>query len=173
MQLARHRASFEANPPLTADLTMDEALRVIAKPKPPIETDADYFVVPTSDYLPPREDIARIGELQRHDCLQIFGVIANPKFSGFYRVALLEMYGGEDGPAMECQPDGSREVRADFIADWFQHEMRWPELFKDVQWRDHPANSLPFSEPRPRYGTKAWIEQSRHKSEAVADDVDV
>jgi hypothetical protein len=99
MQLARNRVAFEANAPATADLTMDEALRALAKPRPPVEIEADYFVVPGAEYLPTQVGMGRVAIIEGHSFCEILGVKADPKHPDYFHVAQMEFHGGEDGSA--------------------------------------------------------------------------
>jgi Protein of unknown function (DUF3102) len=167
MQLARHRTAFEANAPTTADLTIDEALRALAKPKPPVEIEADYFAVPSTDYLPTQDGVARIGIVEEPRCTEFLGVKADPRRPGYYHVAHMEIHVGEDGAASWCEPDGGRPVRADGVPLFLKHLMRRPDRFDDIEWHDH--DRWPFPEPQPRWPSKEWIAQSRGGDDDASD----
>ena len=169
MQLAKNRETLEAaNPSSTTDFTLDEAIRALAKPKPPVEVEADYVIVPNLDFLPSIEGQCRIGELETGRCFQLFGVLADTEHPGFYHIAQCETHAAgddfEDGSGSSCEPERGRPVRADFVRLFFEHMMRRPELFDQIEWRDHPADRWPFPEPRPRW--PAWKLDSTRKTDA-------
>jgi hypothetical protein len=154
MQLARNRETLEAaNPSLTADFTIDEAIRALARPKPPVEIEADYLTVPNLSFLPSIDGRCRIGILESGRCCQIFGVRADTKLPGFYQIAQMECYGNDDDPnggsGSWCEPDRGRPVRGDGVRLVLEHMMRWPECFDQIEWADGP-DRWPFPEPRPR-----------------------
>ena len=153
MQLARHRIGSEANPPLTADLTIDEALCSLAKPRPPITIEADYYAVPSADYLPTEAGTVRIGMVDAIGHFEILAVRADPRHPGFFQIAQMEFYGSLDdgGGGSWCEPNGGRPVRADGVREWLQGMMRSPDLFGQVEWHDHPLDRWPFPEPTPRW----------------------
>ena len=108
MQLAKHRETLEANPSLTTDFTIDETIRALAKPKPPVEIEADYSMVPNLDFLPSIEGQCRIGILETGHCFQTFGVRADTKHPGFYQIAQMECHGSDDDPdgsGSWCEPN--------------------------------------------------------------------
>jgi hypothetical protein len=164
MQLARNRSALlEANPSATADLSIDEAVRVLAKPQLPVTIDADHFIVPSFDYLPHDGQI-RIGVLQSFGCYQMFGVREDPRYPGFYQIAQSEFFGGggddDEGSASWCEPNGGRPIRGDGVRTFFEHAMRRPEQFDQIEWGDHDC--WPFPEPKPRW--PAWDKNKRSMS---------
>ena len=121
----------------------------MAKPKPPVEIDADYFVVPSADYLPSTDGKTRIGILSGYGYWEMFGVRADPRHPDYFQIVQMEGYGGEDGAGMWCETTGGRPVRADFVKEFLQAMMRRPDRFDDIEWDDH--DGWPFPEPKPRW----------------------
>jgi hypothetical protein len=151
MRLAHHRA----NPQLSADLTIDDALKALAKPKPVEIEDADALVTDSADYLQPSvAGQARIGLLEVAEFTETFGVIEDEHHPGFYRIALMETYGDletDGGGGSVTQPKGGRPVRGDFVRELFERWMRRPNLFDQITWWDHPADHWPFPAPLERW----------------------
>jgi Protein of unknown function (DUF3102) len=153
MQLARNRAAFDPNAPSTADLTIDEAVKSLAKPKPPTAIEADYYVVPSADYLP-SEGQTKTGRLSSLGCFELFGVRADPRYPGFYQIAHVEIFEEHDdgsGGESFSETKGGRPVRADFVKEMLLYFMRRPDSFNQIEWHDHSASHWPFPKLGPRW----------------------
>ena len=166
MQLARHRIGSEANPPLTADLTIDEALCSLAKPKPPVEIEADYYAVPSADYLPTEAGTVRIGMVDAIAHFEILAVRADPRHPGFFQIAQMESYGSLDdgGGGSWCEPNGGRPVRADGVREWLARNDALPGPLRP----DRVAR--PSARPLAVPGTDAAlavVEESRRRGGAA------
>ena len=107
--------------------------------------------MPSANYLPTEAGIGRVGHYSRGQLFELLGVRMDTKHPGFFHVAQMEAC---DGAASECEPNGGRPVRADFVREWFKYMMRRPENFDQIEWRDHPLDRWPFSEPPPRWPSK-------------------
>jgi hypothetical protein len=101
----------------------------------------------------------RLGALETPRCFQIFGVRTDPRWPGFYQIAQMECHGtgrdDDDGSGSWCEPEGGRPVRGDFVKEFFQDFMRFPNCFDQIEWgEDRPFRDWPFPSPLPRW--PAW-----------------
>jgi hypothetical protein len=149
MRLARNRA----NPQLTADLTMVDALKALMAPAPEIgEADAiaDVVISDAAAWLP-ADGQARVGTLDVAYRSELFGVIEDERHPGFYRLAHIEMYPDDidDGLSRASggcftEPERGRSVRGDFVRLFLEHFTRHPEAFGRIEWMDVPPGNWPF-----------------------------
>lgn len=148
MRLARNRS----NPQLTADLTISDALKQLAKPEPFHIDDASAVIDMAASCLP-TDGEARIGVLETPGFTEMFGVIEDEHHPGFYRLAHIEIYvdaDGEDTGGCFTEPQRGRPVRGDFVRSFLEHHTRHPDAFDKIEWRDHPADFWPFPRSVPR-----------------------
>ena len=168
MRLARNRPAIEANPQATADLTIEDALQGLARPKPPMEIDADYAILPAvTEYLP-AEGQARVGFLVKPEMcvVEFFGVIESEKHPGYYHLVHLEFFrcgdGDDDGGGVESWTP--KPIRSDGIRMWLEGFTRHPNLFDQIEWEDRAAADWPFR----RVSDKKW---RRPPDDVVVDDL--
>jgi hypothetical protein len=149
MRLARNRPAIEAaKAQATADLTIEDALQGLATPKPPIEIDADYAILPAVTEHLPAEGQARVGFLDKPErCIfELFGVIESTKHPGYYHLAHCEFFrggdGDDDGGGVESWTP--KPVRSDGIRMFLEGFTRHKNLFDQIEWVDRPAADWPF-----------------------------
>jgi hypothetical protein len=145
MRLARNQPAIEdAKAQATADLTIEQALHGLARPKPLIEIESDHAILPAiTDHLP-AEGQCRLGVLDDDGmCIfEYFGVIEDSKHPGYYHIGHVEHFPGEDAGAIFSYVP--RAVRADSIMMFFEGFTRHPNLLDRVEWEDRPASTWPF-----------------------------
>jgi hypothetical protein len=142
-------ARYQSNPQLTADLTIDDALKVLAKPKPGVIDAADELI--RADWLPDNGQV-RIGilDLPDRNIFEMFGVVEDERHPGYFRIAHTEDY-GDDGGGCFTEPKSGRPVRGDWVRTFFEHFTRHPDLFDRIEWEDRPAHCWPFPRIGPRW----------------------
>jgi len=155
MRLAKNRSVVEANPQSAADLTIDEALQVLAKPKPSVEDEVTAALVIVADYLPEKGQ-ARIGLLKVPEMRisEIFAIIESKEYPGYYNIEHLECYPGRtvnDGLGINSCLE--KPVRADGIKVTLECFTRHPDLLHQIQWHDSAV--WPFS-PWPSEPDETW-----------------
>jgi Protein of unknown function (DUF3102) len=152
MRLAKNRTVL-AKAQSSADLTIDQALQVLAKPKPAVDEVAAAMVI-VEDYLPEKGQ-ARIGLLFLPDMKisEIFMIIESRMCPGYYDLDHIENFSDEySGGTHSCM---KKPVRADGIKFCLAALTRHPQLLHQIQW--HNSVDWPFP-PWPE-GRGDWWER--------------
>jgi hypothetical protein len=136
MRLAKNR-NVLAKAQSSADLTIDEALQVLVKPKPPVDNEVAAAMVIIADYLPEKGQ-ARIGFLFLPDMniSEVFVVIESKQYPGRYDLDHLEHSPGgrADVDAPGVHSFTKRPVPPDCIKLTLEAFTRHPGLLDQIQW---------------------------------------
>jgi hypothetical protein len=139
MRLARNRIAVEEKAQATADLTIEDALDALAKPRSPdVEIPADYALISSAAALLPEPGHALVGTLECGKTLELFLLAESGEHPGYYW--LLHIDELDDGDGIESWI--RKPVRADFIRPCFEHLTRHPNLISNIEWEDRPEDTF-------------------------------
>lgn len=148
MRCANNRIKIEEmKSAAPADLTIEDALGDLAKPR--LEITADYTIISNGADLLPEQGRVQIGTLEHgYGCgktLEIFGITESAKYPGYYDVAHIEMIGDDADDGYGAQAQLRKPIRADHIRFCLAQFTRYPNLIVNIDWNDQPASFWPFA----------------------------
>lgn len=136
MRLARNQLAIGANPQLPADLTIEDALHSIARPKPSfLGIDDDHAIVPGAAEHLPAEGRALYGELGPLFSLgsEVLVIRENKKSPGFFDLLHLEFFPDEESGSIHSST--KKPVRREGIRMFFEFLTHHRD-FDSIEWID-------------------------------------